>query len=78
MSSTKITNGNTTFSRNVNTINWAVQTIGKHVIAQNALAGGGVGVGIEESTNGGVIIPGLQIIQAQFSILKLAGSSNFS
>ena len=36
-----------------------ISTIGKHVIAQNALAGACVGVGIEESAQFGIVITGL-------------------
>ena len=41
-----------------------IQTIGKHVIAQQTLAGGGEGVGIEEAGNGGVIVAGLEVIES--------------
>ena len=33
---------------------------------QEALAGGGVGVGVDESADGGVVIAGLEVIQGGF------------
>ena len=39
---------------------------------QNTLAGGGVGVRIDEAAGGGVIIAGLQIIQFRFAGMEVA------
>ena len=49
-----------------------VQTIGKHVIAQDTLAGGGVSIGIDESAQFGIVVTGLQIIEFCLSVLGLA------
>ena len=37
-------------------------------MADNSLAGGGVGVGIYEAAGGGIVISALQIIEASFLI----------
>ena len=42
---------------------WIVATVRKHVIAQEALAGGDEGICVEESAPLGAIIPALEIIQ---------------
>ena len=49
-----------------------VEAIGKHVIAQNALAGGGEGIGIEEAGEGGVIVARLEVIEAGFGVVDIA------
>ena len=36
-----------------------VPTIRKHIMAEDALAGGGVGVGVYEAAGGGIVITGL-------------------
>ena len=43
----------------VNKIDWVVQTVREHVVAQHALTGGDKGVGIYESADFGVVITGL-------------------
>jgi len=40
-----------------------IATICKHIVAEEVLAGGGVGIGIEEAANLGIVISGLQIIE---------------
>ena len=52
-------------------INRVVITIGKHVVAQQALACGGEGVGIEEAGEGGVVVAGLEVIEAGFGWILL-------
>ena len=49
-----------------------VAAICKHVKAEGALAGGGVGVGVDEAAGGGVIITGLQIVQPGFVVVAVA------
>ena len=49
-----------------------IEAIGEHVIAQQALAGGDIAVGIEESTPLRVIISALEIIQPGFVIVVIA------
>ena len=48
-------------------------TITKHIIAQHALAGGNKCVRINEPAHLRVIISGLEVVQAGFSVLKLSG-----
>jgi len=40
----------------VEIINRIAVAISKHVIANNALAGGGIGVGVEETADGGAAV----------------------
>ena len=40
-----------------------VKTIAKHITAEDTLAGGGVGVCVDESTDGRIVISGLEIIE---------------
>ena len=40
-----------------------VKTIAKHITAEDTLAGGGVGISIDESTDSGIVISGLEIIE---------------
>ena len=42
---------------------WIVVTIGKHIVAQYALAGGDKGIGVEEAAPFGGVISALQVIQ---------------
>ena len=49
-----------------------VQTIGKHVIAQDTLAGGGVSIGIDESAQFGIVITGLEVVEGGFNVLGLS------
>jgi uncharacterized protein (DUF849 family) len=58
--------------------NWSVVAIGKHVIAQDALAGGGVGVGIDEPAQFGIIITGLEVVERSFGVLELVARPIFS
>ena len=50
---------------------WTVAAICKHVIAQDALAGGCVGVGVDESAQFGIIIAGLEVVERGLSVLGL-------
>jgi hypothetical protein len=45
-------------------INWIITAVGKHVIAEDALAGGNEGIGVDEAADGGIVITALQIIEA--------------
>ena len=60
------------FSVKIDIIHWTVQTIRKHIKSQHSLAGGGVGVGVQESAGGGVIIAGLEVIKASFAVVVVA------
>ena len=41
-----------------------VAAVSEHVVAQQALAGGDEGIGVDKSADGGVVITALQIIEA--------------
>ena len=56
----------------INSGNRIVSTVGKHVIAEDALSSRSEGVGIEESTQCGVIISGLAVIQPGFFIVHVS------
>jgi len=43
-------------AREIRIYGWAIIAISKHVIANNALAGGGIGVGVEETADGGAAV----------------------
>ena len=49
-----------------------VPAIGKHVIAEEALAGGDEGVGVDKSADGGVVITALQVIEAGIGVVLVA------
>ena len=52
--------------------NRIVPTVGKHIVAQQTLAGGGEDICIDESTNLRIIIPGLEVVEPGFSIVVVA------
>lgn len=54
------------------TIGRIVPTIGVHVVAQEALAGGDEGVGIDKSAELGIVISGLEVVQLRFLGIVLA------
>ena len=62
------------FTKRVFEANRVIQAVSKHVIAQNTLAGGSVGVGIEESAQFGGVISGLQVIETGLSVVYIAVS----
>ena len=45
--------------------NWNIVTIRKHIIPQEALAGACVAVGVEEALDDGIVISGLEVIEAR-------------
>ena len=49
--------------------NWIIVAIGKHVITEDSLTGGGEGIGIEESADLGIVITGLEIVERDLSVL---------
>ena len=49
-----------------------VPAVGEHIIAEEALAGGGVGVGVDESADGGVVVAGLEVIEPGFGVVDIA------
>ena len=54
--------------------NGIVSTVSKHVIAQDALAGGNEGIGVEEAAYRGIVITALEVIESQLldSLLAMA------
>ena len=46
--------------------------IGKHVIAQDALAGGNERIGVDESAQFGIVIPGLEVVERGLNVLGLS------
>ena len=53
-------------------VHWIVQTIGEHIIAQNALAGGCEGIGIDEAAEFGIVIAVLEVIEFGFLVVDIA------
>ena len=49
-----------------------VQTVGKHVIAENTLAGGNEGIGVEETAECGIVITALEVIETQLNRIDIA------
>jgi hypothetical protein len=52
--------------------NRIIATVGKHIIAQDALAGRNECVGIDESAQFGIVIAGLEIVERGFSVVYIA------
>ena len=44
-------------------------------MTQHALAGGGIGVGVDESADAGIVIPGLEIVEPGLSVVGIAAKS---
>ena len=49
--------------------NWVVTAIRKHIITEDALTGGYECICVEEPTNNGVVVAGLQIIEPCFGVV---------
>ena len=47
--------------------NRIIPTVRKHIVPQEALAGGSVAVSVDKSAEGGVVISALEVIEARFS-----------
>ena len=54
----------------INTVNRITSTIRKHVSAEDALAGGGVGVGVQEAAEFRIVVAGLEVIEPGVSWVK--------
>ena len=67
------TAGNMAFC--IDIANGVIQTIRKHIVAEDALACACEVIGIDEAAEFGVVIAGLQIIETGFGIETLAGSA---
>ena len=48
-----------------------ISTIGKHVIAEDSLTSAGIGIGIDESAQFGIVITGLEIVELGFGVVCL-------
>ena len=58
-------------SMSIRIIHWAIITIGKHIIAKDSLSCRGQRIRVEESTNLGVVISGLEIVESILLIILL-------
>ena len=56
---------------------WIIPTVGKHIIAQDALTSRDKCIGIDESTQFGIVITGLEIVERGFSILGLTAIPDY-
>jgi hypothetical protein len=54
----------------VSTIHRIIKAISKHIIANNPLSSRSIGIRIEESADGGIVVSGLEVIEAGFDVLK--------
>ena len=59
-------------TRRIRVAYWIIQAIGKHIIAENALAGGDEGVCAEEAAHFWVVIAGLEVIEAGLLVKDIA------
>ena len=49
-----------------------ISTVRKHIVPQETLACAGVGVGVEEALNDGVVISALEVVEARLLIQVVA------
>lgn len=49
-----------------------IPTIGKPIITEDTLAGAGVGIGIDESAQFGIVITGLEVVERGFGVVGLS------
>ena len=52
--------------------NWVIIAVSKHVIAEDALTGGRVGICIDESTHLWIVITGLEVVERGLSVVYIA------
>ena len=62
-------------ARWINKHDWIIATIGKHIVPNKALAGGGEGIGVEEAAHLGVVISTLQVVEAGFLVIDISSIS---
>ena len=65
-------------STRVARIHWVIVAISKHIVAEDALAGGDVDIGVDEAAYCRIIISALQVIEASILSGRLAIQSNFA
>ena len=58
--------------RGIDIINRTIIAIGEHIATEDALAGGDIGVGVDEAAYRRIIIPALQVIEAGILGVELA------
>ena len=51
--------------------NWIIPTICKHIVTDEILPGGGVRIRVDKAANLGVVIAGLQVIEATFGVVVI-------
>ena len=56
----------------INSANRIIAAVGKHVITEDALTCGNEGVGVDETADCGVVITGLQVIEAGIGVVLVA------
>ena len=62
-------------TRMINEIDRIIPAVGKHVVAEDALAGGGEGIGINKSANLRIVITALKIVERGLGIVQLAAGA---
>ena len=65
-------------SRSILEHNRTIIAVSKHVIAQNALSSGSISIGVEEAAQVGVVIPGLEVVETGFSVLRLTAMPGYA
>jgi len=53
-----------TSTAGITTVDGIIPAVGKHIVSEQALAGGDEGICVEESAPGGVVVAGLEVIEA--------------
>ena len=59
----------------VSTCNRIIIAVRKHIIREEALAGAAVGVRVEKPLDDGVVVSGLQVIEARLCIVVVAAGA---
>ena len=53
-------------------IDWVTSTVGKHIIAEDALTSTGISIRIDETPHLGIVISALEIIQPGLYVVDIA------
>ena len=56
----------------INTVYRGVCAICKHIVPQEPLTSGSEGIRIDESTDGGIVVTALQVVEPGFSVVVVA------
>ena len=62
-------------TKTINSINRIIQTISKHIIAQQALAGAYQCIGVDKSPHCGIVVPTLEVVEVSFGIVDVSSVS---